>query len=152
MSINEFIFSLKIASWVRLESLKTESTSETNLLSKEINLSLIAGCLYEQPVIKKEITIVNKYLMCVCQGLHTTVRLGDVSVFENRQPVTTAKFINKSLLFILLLGVISQLELKSNSEQNSREYIRRRAILLNRLLDAVTLLVSRFYLLVLSEQ
>ena len=33
-------------------------------------------------------------------------RLGDVAVFENRQPVTAAKFINKNSLFILLLGVI----------------------------------------------
>ncbi len=44
-------------------------------------------------------------------------RLGDVVVFENRQPVTAAKFINKSSLFILLLGVIRLLELKPNSEQ-----------------------------------
>ena len=28
-------------------------------------------------------------------------RLGDVAAFENRQPVTAAKFINKSSLFIL---------------------------------------------------
>jgi len=39
-----------------------------------------------------------------------------VAVFENRQPVTAAKFINKSLLFILLPGVICLLELKPNSE------------------------------------
>jgi len=45
------------------------------------------------------------------------IRLGDVAVFENRQPVTAAKFINKSSLFILLLGVIRRLELKPNSEQ-----------------------------------
>ena len=44
-------------------------------------------------------------------------RLGDVAVFENRQPVTAAKFINKNSLFILLLGVIRRLELKPNSEQ-----------------------------------
>jgi len=44
-------------------------------------------------------------------------RLGDVSVFENRQPVTAVKFINKSSLFILLLEVIRRLELKPNSEQ-----------------------------------
>ncbi len=36
-------------------------------------------------------------------------RLGDVAVFENRQPVTAAKFITKSSLFILLLGVIRRL-------------------------------------------
>ena len=34
-------------------------------------------------------------------------RLGDVAVFENRQPVTAAKFINKSSLLILLLGCYS---------------------------------------------
>jgi hypothetical protein len=44
-------------------------------------------------------------------------RLGDVAVFENRQPVTAAKFITKSSLFILLLGVIRRLELKLISEQ-----------------------------------
>jgi len=43
--------------------------------------------------------------------------LGDVAVFENRQPVAAAKFINKSSLFILLLGIIRRLELKPNSEQ-----------------------------------
>jgi hypothetical protein len=41
-----------------------------------------------------------------------------VAVFEKRQPVTAAKFINKSSLFILLLGgVIHRLELKPISEQ-----------------------------------
>jgi hypothetical protein len=40
-----------------------------------------------------------------------------VTVFENRQPVTAAKFINKSSLSILLLGVIRRLEQKPNSEQ-----------------------------------
>jgi hypothetical protein len=49
--------------------------------------------------------------------LQATVRLGDVAVFENRQSVTAAKFITKSLLFILLLGVIRRLELEHNSEQ-----------------------------------
>ena len=44
-------------------------------------------------------------------------RLGDVAVFENRQPVTAAKFINKCLLFILLSGVIRRLKLKPISEQ-----------------------------------
>jgi hypothetical protein len=43
------------------------------------------------------------------------LRLGDVAVFENRQPVTAAKFINKSSLFIQLLGVIRLPELKHNS-------------------------------------
>ena len=42
---------------------------------------------------------------------------GDLAVFENRQPVTAAKFITKSSLSILLLGVIRRLELKLNSEQ-----------------------------------
>jgi len=50
-------------------------------------------------------------------SLPPTVRLGDVAAFENRQPVTDAKFINKSSLFILLLSVIRRLELKPNSEQ-----------------------------------
>ena len=36
--------------------------------------------------------------------------------FENRQPVTAAKFINKSSLLILLPGFIRGLELKPNSE------------------------------------
>jgi hypothetical protein len=41
-----------------------------------------------------------------------------VAAFENRrQPVTAAKFIKKSSLFILLLGVIRQLEVKPISEQ-----------------------------------
>jgi hypothetical protein len=39
-------------------------------------------------------------------------KLGDVAAFENRQPITAAKFITKSSLFILLLGVIRRLELK----------------------------------------
>ena len=49
--------------------------------------------------------------------LQLTVRLGDVAVFENRQPVTAAKFITKCSFFILLLGFICRLELKPNSEQ-----------------------------------
>jgi hypothetical protein len=40
-----------------------------------------------------------------------------VAVFENRQPVTAAKFINKSSLFIQLLGFIRRLELKPINEQ-----------------------------------
>jgi len=31
-----------------------------------------------------------------------------VAVFENRQPVTAAKFIDKCSMFILLLGLIRQ--------------------------------------------
>ncbi len=46
-------------------------------------------------------------------------RLGDVAVFERRQPVTEAKFVNRSSLFILLLGVIRRLELKPISEQKA---------------------------------
>ncbi len=46
-------------------------------------------------------------------------RFGDVAVFENRQPVTDAEFINKSSLFVLLLGFIRLLELKPNSELKS---------------------------------
>ena len=46
-----------------------------------------------------------------------TIGLGDVAAFENRQFVTAAKFITKSLLFILLLGFIRRLEPKLNSEQ-----------------------------------
>jgi hypothetical protein len=44
--------------------------------------------------------------------------LGDVAAFENRQPVTAAKFITKSSLFILLLGFIRRPELKPNREQS----------------------------------
>jgi hypothetical protein len=49
-------------------------------------------------------------------------QLDDVAAFENRQPVTDAKFITKSSLFILLLDFIRRLELKQNSEQKV-EYI-----------------------------
>jgi hypothetical protein len=45
--------------------------------------------------------------------------LDDVAVFENRQPVTDAKFINKSSLFILLHGFIRRRELKPNREQKA---------------------------------
>jgi hypothetical protein len=41
---------------------------------------------------------------------------GDVAVFENRQPITVAEFINKSSLFIQLFGVIRRLELKPIGE------------------------------------
>ena len=51
------------------------------------------------------------------QHVQIAWRLGDVAVFENRQPVTAAKFINNSSLFILLPGVIRRLELKPFSEQ-----------------------------------
>jgi hypothetical protein len=55
--------------------------------------------------------------MCYAAISVLRTRLGDVAVFENCQPVTAAKFINKSSLFILLLGVIRRLELKPISEQ-----------------------------------
>jgi hypothetical protein len=42
-----------------------------------------------------------------------------VAVFENSQPVTAVKFINKSSLFVLLLGFFRLLELKPNSEQKA---------------------------------
>jgi hypothetical protein len=42
-----------------------------------------------------------------------------MAVFENRHPVTAAKFVNKRSLFILLPGVIRRLELKPNSEQKA---------------------------------
>ena len=43
----------------------------------------------------------------------------DAAVFKNRQHITVAKFINKSSLFILLLGLICPLELKPISKQKS---------------------------------
>jgi hypothetical protein len=58
---------------------------------------------------------------------------GDVMVFENRKPVTAAKFITKSSLFILLFGFIRWLELKPR-QTKSRAYIRRPDILPNRML------------------
>jgi hypothetical protein len=48
-------------------------------------------------------------------------RLGDVAVFESRQPVTAAKFITNSSLFILSIGVIRWLELKPISEQKAED-------------------------------
>jgi len=42
-----------------------------------------------------------------------------VAVFENRPPVTAAKFINQSSLFVLLVGVIRRLEYKPISEQKA---------------------------------
>ena len=63
--------------------------------------------------------------------------LGDVVVVENHQPVTATKFINKSSLFILLLGIIRRLDLKPISEQKNGAYIRCPAILPNRVLVAV---------------
>jgi hypothetical protein len=40
-----------------------------------------------------------------------------VAAFENHQHVTVAKFINKSSLFILLLGVTCLVKVKLNGEQ-----------------------------------
>jgi hypothetical protein len=63
---------------------------------------------------------------CMCAGcsmhLPPTVRLGDVAVFENRQPVTAAKFINKSSLLILLLGFIRRLVLRLIANKKMRIY------------------------------
>jgi hypothetical protein len=53
----------------------------------------------------------------VCLALPITVGLAAVLEFYNVQPGTAAKFITKSSLFILLLGVIRRLELKLISEQ-----------------------------------
>ncbi len=72
--------------------------------------------------------------MTVTLGFQPTVRLGDVAAFENRQPVTKAKFINKSSLFIQVPGVIRRLEIKLISEQKAENIFRRPAILPNRLL------------------
>ena len=44
-----------------------------------------------------------------------------MAAFEKRQPVTAAKFINKSSLFILLLGIIRRLELKPISEKKAED-------------------------------
>lgn len=51
------------------------------------------------------------------KSLQLTLGPGDVAAFENRQPVTAAKFIDKGSLFILLLSFIRRLELKLISEQ-----------------------------------
>ena len=45
--------------------------------------------------------------------------LGNVAIFENHVPGIAAKFITKSSVFILSLGVISLLELKQNNEQKA---------------------------------
>jgi hypothetical protein len=48
----------------------------------------------------------NTFCILGCPiALQLTVRLGDVVAFENRLPVTAAKFIYKCSLFILLTGV-----------------------------------------------
>lgn len=46
---------------------------------------------------------------------HQRKWVGDLAEFEIRQPVTTAKFINKSSLVIRLLGGTRRLELKPNA-------------------------------------
>ena len=61
-----------------------------------------------------------------------TTRLGDVAAFESRQPVTAYKFLNKSSLFIVLLGIIRRLEL-SRLANNKMGIFSRATILLNRL-------------------
>ena len=45
-----------------------------------------------------------------------------MAVFENRQPVTDAKFINKSSLLILTFNVIRLPELKPKSNKKTRIY------------------------------
>jgi len=51
------------------------------------------------------------------------VRPGDVAVSENRQPVTAAKFITKTLLFILLPGVSRRLEPKLIGEKVENTFV-----------------------------
>jgi len=74
-----------------------------------------------------------------------------VAVLENRQPVTTAKFITKSSLFILLLGVIRRLEHKPISEQKvenmfvSPPYCQTECCLLYFMLDGQNINTSRDY-------
>ncbi|WP_153796048.1 hypothetical protein [Foetidibacter luteolus] len=76
--------------------------------------------------------------------MQPTVRLGDVAVFENRQPITAAEFINKSSLFILLLGVIRRLKLKLNSEQKAENLFVDRHIA-NALLAARAVVVRHYF-------
>ena len=70
--------------------------------------------------------------------LFKRLRLDDVAVFENRQLETAAKFINKSSLFILLLGVIRRLELLSTNHVVRSLFVSTRTNLL------------RFYILILN--
>ncbi len=61
----------------------------------------------------KTFAIISSVLIFVCLFVYNDAqrtRLGDVAAFENRQPVTEAKFINKSSSFILLLGFIRRLD------------------------------------------
>ena len=67
----------------------------------------------------KTVPLMFVEVSAVCKYSRLGSRLGDVEAFENRQPVTAAKFINKSSLFILLLGVIRRLELNPKSEQKA---------------------------------
>ncbi len=53
----------------------------------------------------------------------TLIRIRLLAVFENCQPATKAKFINKISLFNLLPGVIHLLELKMKSEQKAEKII-----------------------------
>ena len=66
--------------------------------------------------------------------------LGDVVVFEKCQLVTAVKFINKSSLFMLLLGIIRWLDLKPISEKKDEHIFV--AILPNRVL--VTIFFNNF--------
>ncbi len=60
--------------------------------------------------------------MVALYGRHRVRGPGDLAVFENRQAVTAAKFINKNSLFILSLGVIRRLELKPTANKKLRIY------------------------------
>ena len=79
--------------------------------------------MLSQPKVKIAMSIMRIFIlfnlldvMCSSQNGYQRTRLGDVAAFKNRQPVTAAKFITKSLLFNLLLGVIRRTELKLISE------------------------------------
>ena len=87
-------------------SFKTELVSLTILL-------FLGVCPQAESVKRMIVENVRGFIYSCIQPLG----LGDVVVFENRQPVTAAKFINTSSLFILLPGAIRLRELKPISEQ-----------------------------------
>jgi hypothetical protein len=66
------------------------------------------------------INVVKKYIFFIAVVFfmpHNGRGLAMWRHLKNVQPVTAAKFITKSSLFVLLLGVIRRLELKPISEQ-----------------------------------
>jgi hypothetical protein len=67
--------------------------------------------------------------------VHTTATAWRVAVFENRQPVTAAELMNRSSLFILMLGVFRQLGLKPNSEQKVETHFEKYKTALDELLE-----------------